>query len=124
MKISKILKKKDIGAIGIGAMIVFIAMVLVAGIAASVLVQTANRLESQAMTTGQDTTAEVATGIRVCDIEGHKTTRHQWYNRSTEAPFAIDGYYGDSDETWLGHTNYTRLHNMSITVAPRAGSRT
>jgi len=66
----EILKKKDVGAIGIGAMIIFIAMVLVAGIAASVLVQTANRLEIQAMTTGRQTEAEVATGLHVFDIEG------------------------------------------------------
>jgi flagellin FlaB len=52
-------------------MIVFIAMVLVAGIAASVLIQTSTRLESQAMTTGEETTAEVATGIAVFDVEGH-----------------------------------------------------
>ena len=63
--------KKDVGSIGIGAMIVFIAMVLVAGIAASVLVQTANKLEMQAMITGQETTAEVSSGITVFDIEGH-----------------------------------------------------
>jgi len=72
--VCKILKKKDIGSMGIGAMIVFIAMVLVAGIAASVLVQTANRLEIQAMQTGQDTTDEVATGLSVMDIQGHKNT--------------------------------------------------
>ena len=71
MKICKILRKKDVGSIGIGAMIVFIAMVLVAGIAASVLVQTANKLEMQAMVTGQETAAEVSTGITVFDIEGH-----------------------------------------------------
>ena len=69
----KTLKRKDVGSIGIGAMIIFIAMVLVAGIAASVLVQTANRLEMQAMTTGDETTTEVSTGIRVFDIEGHAT---------------------------------------------------
>jgi flagellin FlaB len=65
------LKEQDVGAIGIGAMIVFIAMVLVAGIAASVLIQTSVRLESQAMATGQETIAEVSTGIAVFNIEGY-----------------------------------------------------
>jgi flagellin FlaB len=72
-KITKKLKATDIGDMGIGAMIVFIAMVLVAGIAASVLIQTANRLEIQAMTTGQQTTDEVSTGLHVISIEGTKT---------------------------------------------------
>jgi flagellin FlaB len=48
-------------------------MVLVAGIAASVLVQTANRLEIRAMITGEQTTGEVSTGLAVFDIEGHIT---------------------------------------------------
>jgi flagellin FlaB len=68
------LKKNDLGDMGIGAMIVFIAMVLVAGIAASVLIQTANRLEIQAMVTGQETTREVSTGLQVVDIEGENTS--------------------------------------------------
>jgi len=62
---------KDIGAIGIGAMIVFIAMVLVAGIAASVLIQTSGNLEMRAMQAGTETTAEVATGIHVGSIYGY-----------------------------------------------------
>ena len=70
-KIIKILKGKEVGSIGIGAMIVFIAMVLVAGIAASVLIQTSTRLETQAMRSGQETTAEVATGIAVEGISAH-----------------------------------------------------
>ncbi|UCF12588.1 MAG: flagellin [Thermoplasmatales archaeon] len=69
-KICKIFREKDVGAIGIGAMIVFIAMILVAGIAASVLIQTSSTIELQAMKTGQQTTREVSGGIQVYDIEG------------------------------------------------------
>ena len=69
--ICKILRKKDVGSIGIGAMIVFISMVLVAGIAASVLIQTSAKLEIQAMTTGQETTDEVSGGIAVYGVIGY-----------------------------------------------------
>ena len=68
------LKGKDIGSIGIGAMIVFIAMVLVAGIAASVLIQTSTKLESQALLSGRETTAEVSSGLDVVAIEGYNST--------------------------------------------------
>ncbi|MEM0493227.1 MAG: archaellin/type IV pilin N-terminal domain-containing protein, partial [Candidatus Thermoplasmatota archaeon] len=66
----KMIRSQDVGDIGIGALIVFIAMVLIAGIAASVLVQTANRLEIQAMQTGEQTKGEVSTGLSVFDING------------------------------------------------------
>ena len=72
-KLSRILKENDLGDMGIGAMIVFIAVVLVAGIAASVLIQTANRLEIQAMQTGQETMREVSSGLQIIDIEGANT---------------------------------------------------
>ncbi len=65
------LKKSNFGSIGIGAMIVFIAMVLVAGIAASVLIQTSTTLEMQALKTGSQTTSEVSTGIMVQGVEGY-----------------------------------------------------
>jgi flagellin FlaB len=93
-KITKKLKADDIGDMGIGAMIVFIAMVLVAGIAASVLIQTANRLEIQAMQTGQETIGEVSTGLGVV---------------------AINGYRTPSDEN---------LSLMTISIQPRSGSFT
>jgi len=92
-KILKILKTKDVGSIGIGAMIVFIAMVLVAGIAASVLIQTSTRLETQAMQTGSETTAEVASGLAVFDVLG----------------------YADTD-------NSEDISKIAIGVRPRAGS--
>ena len=77
-KIKIFAREKDVGAIGIGAMIVFIAMVLVAGIAASVLIQTSSRLETQAMRSGQETIAEVSTGVAVFDIVGKKATDLQY----------------------------------------------
>ena len=55
-------------------MIVFIAMVLVAGIAASVLIQTSTKLESQAMLTGHQTADEVSSGIAVYDVIGYADT--------------------------------------------------
>ena len=73
-KMCEWLKRKDVGSIGIGAMIVFIAMVLVAGIAASVLIQTSTKLETQAMTTGHQTIQEVAGGLAVYDIAGKVVT--------------------------------------------------
>jgi flagellin FlaB len=69
-KIWNVLTNKEPGAIGIGAMIVFIALVLVAGVAAAVFIQTANVIEVQAVKTGTETRSEVATGIRVVDIGG------------------------------------------------------
>ena len=69
MKLKVCLQNKD-AAIGLGAMIVFIAMVLVAGIAASVIVQTSTDLEMQTLRSGQETTTNVASGIRIEGIEG------------------------------------------------------
>ena len=68
--IFELIKKTDVGAIGIGAMIVFIALILVAGVAASVLIQTSNTVQLQAMKTGTETIREVSGGIAVFDIEG------------------------------------------------------
>ena len=73
-KLFKGLKEKDVGSIGIGAMIVFIAMVLVAGIAASVLISTSTSLEMQALKTGQESIAEVASGIKIEGVEGYQAS--------------------------------------------------
>ena len=66
--------KDDNAAIGIGVLIVFIAMVLVAGIAASVLVQTSTTLEMQALKTGSQTVDQVASGIMIEGIEGYNSS--------------------------------------------------
>jgi flagellin FlaB len=58
---------------GIGAMIIFIAMVLVAGIIAYVIISTGSLLEIQSGSTGTQTIKEVSSGLKVSTIQGHNT---------------------------------------------------
>ncbi|MEM0449923.1 MAG: archaellin/type IV pilin N-terminal domain-containing protein [Methanomassiliicoccales archaeon] len=62
------MKKDKRGEIGIGTMIVFIAMVLVAAVAASVLISTANQVREQAQSTGDQAINNVASGFVVQDV--------------------------------------------------------
>jgi len=62
------------GAMGIGAMIIFIAMVLVAGIAAYVILTTSNQLQMKSSSTGIQTISEVSSGVKISTIEGHNTS--------------------------------------------------
>ena len=55
---------------GIGTLIIFIAIVLVAAVAASVIVSTAYVLQQQAQDTADQAIAEVSTGFRIVDVFG------------------------------------------------------
>jgi flagellin-like protein len=53
---------------GVGTLIIFIAMLLVAAVAAGVLIQTAGVLQEKSLTTGQQAKAQISTNARVIEV--------------------------------------------------------
>ena len=64
----------DRGQVGIETLIVFIAMILVAAIAASVLINTAGYLQNQASATSQDSEDPVSNQVLVISSIGKSRT--------------------------------------------------
>lgn len=73
---------------GVGTLIIFIAMLLVAAVAAGVLLQTAGSLQQKALVTGQSSQSEISTNARVIEVS------------------AVDGTNGDLE-------NYTMQMKLS-----------
>ena len=62
----KHMKKK--AEMGIGTLIIFIALLLVAAVAAGVLIQTAGSLQERALTTGDQAKGQISTNVRVMEV--------------------------------------------------------
>ena len=91
-EINKKIKKDDLAAVGIGTLIVFIAMILVAAVAAGVLISTSEMLQQRAKTVGIQTIREVSAGVTIESITGYT------------------------------NANKTRIEYLAIRVRPRAGT--
>ena len=61
------LREREEGSIGIGAMIVFIALILVAAVASTIIITTAEELQQRAEKTADDTRGEISGKINIVD---------------------------------------------------------
>ncbi|TQQ81076.1 flagellin [Halonotius terrestris] len=100
------------GQVGIGTLIVFIAMVLVAAIAAGVLINTAGLLQAQAQQTGEQTTAEVSDVVVIGEVIGNDSSENNKLDQVNATLRLASG----ASAVNLSETSYTLETNGNATV--------
>jgi flagellin FlaB len=117
----------DRGQVGIGTLIVFIAMVLVAAIAAGVLVNTAGFLQATAEDAGQESVDKVTNRVEVINQHGTVGLDDTISNMTLTVRLAAGSSAVDMDQTsikYLSDDQVTTLTNSSSDNTYSAGNAT
>ncbi|QZP38193.1 archaellin/type IV pilin N-terminal domain-containing protein [Halobaculum magnesiiphilum] len=104
--------EEERGQVGIGTLIVFIAMVLVAAIAAGVLINTAGFLQSKSQETGQQSSKQVSDRVQEVATVGNVTDagKIDLVNVTvTQAPGAGEIDIQNATVSWIGSSGTYQL---------------
>ena len=125
----------NVAAIGIGAMIVFIALILVAAVASAVIIQTAEKLQQNAQATGDDTTDEMSGKVTIMNVFVDSTDKYMVYFRlsaGSDATIDTDMLWQVSCDDGAGAMQYiagdfgdgtiTRLDGAALATANTAAA--
>ncbi len=118
--------KDDQADVGIGTLIVFIAMILVAAVAAAVLIQTSGVLQQKAQQTGKEATAEVSSNLKVTSVIGQTdSTRSYIQQLNITMELAAGGTAIDFSKVVIKYLNETTSTTLNLqTTAPYGATGT
>jgi flagellin FlaB len=105
------IKEDEEAAVGIGTLIVFIAMILVAAVAASVIMQTAENLQQRAYAVGKQTIRDVSSGLHVIEVTGYTDINK---SKIQYLAIAISPRAGSLDIDLNRTLLYLKLNNFSV----------
>ncbi|CQR50306.1 MULTISPECIES: flagellin A2 [Haloferax] len=115
----------DRGQVGIGTLIVFIAMVLVAAIAAGVLVNTAGFLQATAEDAGQQSVNKVTNRVEVLNTHGTVGGEEDIDNITLTVRLAAGSDAVDMNETsikYLSGDSVVTLTNQTVTTGDNSAT--
>lgn len=103
------------GQSGVGTLIIFIAMLLVAAVAAGVLIQTTGSMQNKALTTGSQSESQISTHLEVIKVTGVNGTDSSIENVSVLIRLAPG-----SNDIYLNETVLTIDTASGSTTIPRS----
>jgi len=101
------------GSIGIGAMIVFIALILVAAVASTIIIKTAEELQQNAENTSSDTRQQISGKVAISDV----------FVKTAASPLCVDHSAGGGcNANYPGPDYFTDVATFEVIARVSSGS--